>query len=183
MREQSKLPRPRRPLPQTPEEMRAWSWDLAGELTSWPEVETRPMFGMLAFYRQGRIFACLPNQRAFYTAHTVIFKLEPIPPKLARRAEEDPRISGERALAKGAGWLEFEVRGPGDLRDVLWWFNEAHRLAGRSGPPKSTNPPKSRGGTGRQPGKLTKRTPPLGVGRTYPGQRLSPFLRPKALVD
>lgn len=87
------------------------------------------MFGMKAFYRGDRIFACLPDKRAFYSANAVIFKFDPLPSKLAGRARKDPRIRGERTFLKPGGWLEFEITSANDLRDALWWFKQAHRAA------------------------------------------------------
>jgi len=43
------------PLPKTSEEMKAWSLALPNDLSSWPEVAGRPIFGMMAFYRGNRI--------------------------------------------------------------------------------------------------------------------------------
>jgi hypothetical protein len=38
---------------------------LAEELANWPGVTTRPMFGLRTVYRDGVIFAMLPDKRSF----------------------------------------------------------------------------------------------------------------------
>src|SRR5438128_9480106 len=46
------------------EEMRHRSGLLAQELSRWPDVSMRPMFGLRAFYRGTVVFAMLPDKRA-----------------------------------------------------------------------------------------------------------------------
>ncbi|HKE32379.1 MAG TPA: hypothetical protein VKD65_11690, partial [Candidatus Angelobacter sp.] len=52
------------------EEMKQWSTMLGKELSSWPAVRSRRMFGMLAFYRSNKIFAVLPRTKAFETPNS-----------------------------------------------------------------------------------------------------------------
>ena len=51
-------------LPKIPEEMRQWSDLLLREILGWPDVSSRPMFGMTAVYRGNVIFGVLPRTRA-----------------------------------------------------------------------------------------------------------------------
>jgi hypothetical protein len=60
-------------LPPPSEEMRHASALLAQELLSWPDVGTRPMFGLRAFYRRGVIFAMLPEKRAFEVPNGIAY--------------------------------------------------------------------------------------------------------------
>jgi len=47
MKPKTKKPRPT--LPRTTDEMQQWSAMLGSELRGWPNVTTRPMFGLLGF--------------------------------------------------------------------------------------------------------------------------------------
>ncbi|MBI1983963.1 MAG: hypothetical protein HYS61_07170, partial [Acidobacteria bacterium] len=62
-------------LPKTNVEMQRWCAVLEQEVSAWPQVNSRPMFGMLAFYRGKRIFAALPRTRAAETASSLLVKL------------------------------------------------------------------------------------------------------------
>lgn len=110
------------------EEMRQWSAMLDQELSSWPRVTSRPMFGLIGFYHRGAIFAALPRTRALGTPSSIIFKIDPLSPALSRRARKDPRIGSERRSLDGT-WHSFELNTIGDLRDALWWLNRAYQAA------------------------------------------------------
>jgi hypothetical protein len=128
-RTNSKKPkRPRARLPPTSEEMKVWSALLGQELKGWPHVTTRPMFGLLGFYRRKKIFAALPVTRGFNTPNSLIFRIKPMPPELLRRALKEPRIDTE-SRHPDAKWLSFEVHSAADLRAALWWLNQAYERA------------------------------------------------------
>jgi hypothetical protein len=107
--------------------MKQWSAMLAAELHRWPQVTSRPMFGLLGFYRKARIFGGLPVTRSIGTANSIIFRMDPVPKKLAQRVADDPRIQPGRA--PGGKWTIFEVRSEQDLRDALEWLSLAYELA------------------------------------------------------
>ena len=115
-------------LPAIAEEMKQWSAMLGQELSAWPQVTTRPMFGLLGFYRRTKIFAALPVTRAIKTPNTLIFKIKPMPPDLLRRATEDSRLDAASNLP-GGQWSSFEINSAEDLRDALWWLNQAYERA------------------------------------------------------
>ena len=120
--------KPKRPeMPRITEEMKRWSAMLGAEMSGWPNVTSRPMFGMLGFYRKNRIFAALPATRAIGTANSIIFKIEPMPPELLRRAKGDARMNADRG--PGKRWRTFEVHSTEDFRDALWWLNQAWERA------------------------------------------------------
>ena len=48
---------------------------MESELLSWPHVTARPMFGMVGFYRKGKIFAAIPRNRTLANRDAVLFKL------------------------------------------------------------------------------------------------------------
>jgi hypothetical protein len=107
------------------EEMKQWSAMMEQELSAWPSIKSRPMFGLIGFYRDNKIFAGLPRTRALNTSNSIILKFDPLPPNLVKRAQEDTRIDFEKE-APGARWYSFELNSASDLRDALWWLNQAY---------------------------------------------------------
>jgi hypothetical protein len=110
------------------EEMKAWSAMLAGEINSLPAISTKPMFGFLSFYRNGKIFAALPQTRGFSSSSSMIVRFNPIPPALLKRAQGDPRMDTNTRVP-GKGWFSFELNSQEDMRDALWWLNQAYECA------------------------------------------------------
>jgi hypothetical protein len=123
-----KTKRPRPKMPQTSEEMKQWSAMLGNELITWPQVTTRPMFGLRGFYRGKKIFAALPVTRAIRNPNSLIFRIQPMPPNLLKRATKEPRIDTESRIPS-AKWFTFELNSEADFRDALWWLNQAYEHA------------------------------------------------------
>jgi len=115
-------------MPPVSEEMKEWSAMLERELSTWPKVSSRPMFGMRGFYRGKKIFAALPVTRGFGTPNQLIFRIQPMPPELLDRAKSEPRIDLE-TRTPGAKWFTFGLSSATDLRDALWWLNQAYDRA------------------------------------------------------
>jgi hypothetical protein len=137
----------RPPMLRVNEEMKEWAGLLEAELASWPEVSARPMFGMRAFYRKRRIFAAVPRTRALNSPTSVIFKLHA--QSSGKKANnwdrqrqfhdmEDSRLKELRMTS--AGWLSFELNSAEDIRDALYWFEQAYNKAqaGRQAKGKSS---------------------------------------------
>jgi hypothetical protein len=120
-----KTKRPRQRMPLASEEMKQWSTMLGGELSTWPQVTARPMFGLRGFYRGKKIFAALPVTRAIKNPNSLIFRIKPMPPDLLERARKEPRIDTENAVPS-AKWFVFELNSEADFRDALWWINQAY---------------------------------------------------------
>jgi hypothetical protein len=118
--QKSRTMRERPKMPPISEEMKQWSAMLGKEVSGWPQVSTRPMFGMMGCYRRKKIFAGLPVTRGFDTPSSVIFRFDPLPEDLEQRAMKESRIT------PGKRWFSFEVRSAADLRDALWWMNQAY---------------------------------------------------------
>lgn len=125
----AKTKKPRRPsLPKVAEEMKQWSAMLGHELQTLPDIKTRPMFGMLGFYRKTIVFAALPVTRGIGAPNSVIFKIKVMPPELLQRRDSDSRVcTGKTIRAKG--WHSFEMNSEEDLREALWWLTQAYELA------------------------------------------------------
>jgi hypothetical protein len=115
--------RPR--MPNASEEMKEWSAMLGNELITWPQVTTRPMFGLRGFYHGKKIFAALPVTRAIRNPNSLIFRIQPVPPDLLKRAKKEPRIDTESRVPS-AKWFTFELNSEADFRDALWWLNQAY---------------------------------------------------------
>jgi hypothetical protein len=122
-KQESRAMRDRPKMPPISEEMKLWSAMLKTEVSSWPQISTKPMFGMMGLYRRKKIFAGLPVTRGFDTPNSVIFRFDPIPQDLEQRALKDSRIS------PGKRWFSFDVHSAEDLRDALWWLNQAYERA------------------------------------------------------
>ena len=147
----ARILRERPKMPPISEEMKQWSAMLQTELSGWPSVATRPMFGMLGFYRGKKIFAALPVTRGLRTANSIIFRYHPMPLQLRERALKESRINMENRVP-GPKWFAFEIASTADLRDALWWLNQAYELAvsgalrkSSGGGPSKTNSGSRRG--------------------------------------
>jgi hypothetical protein len=126
-----KAKKPKRSRPKMPpcsEEMKQWSAMLGNELSAWPKVQTRPMFGLRGFYRGKKIFAALPVTRGIRNPNALIFRIQPMPANLLERAKKEPRIDTENRIPS-AKWFLFELQSESDFRDALWWLNQAYEHA------------------------------------------------------
>jgi hypothetical protein len=110
--------------------MKQWSALLQSELSTWPHISTKSMFGFSSFYRRGTIFAALPQTRGFNSPSSLIVKFNPMPPALLKRAQADSRMDTNTRLP-GKGWFSFELHSAGDLRDALFWLNHAYEAAAK----------------------------------------------------
>jgi hypothetical protein len=109
------------------EEMKQWSAMLGEELQKWPRATSRPMFGMLGFYRGKKMFAALPATRGIGNPNSLIFRMQPMPPELQERARKEPRI--DTSNLRTAKWFAFELSSSADVHDALWWLNQAYEHA------------------------------------------------------
>ena len=123
MKARTKSARPK--LVPISDEMKQWSAMLVQELSAWPHVSSRPMFGFLSFYRKKSIFAALPHTRGVGTANSFMFRFASMPAELLQKAKQTGQIKLEER-SPGAKWYLFELGSAGDLRDALWWLNQAY---------------------------------------------------------
>jgi hypothetical protein len=99
-------------------EMQRWCALLEEDVSTWPDVTGRAMFGMRAFYRGPTIFAALPRTRAMGTSHSIILKL--------------PKTRGEQLVlgrGPGAHWASFALHSADDIPDALRWIGRAYEKA------------------------------------------------------
>lgn len=85
-------------LPRPSEAMKRTSVLLAEEMSNWPGVTMRPMFGLRAVYRDGVIFAMLPEKRSFEVPDGIAYKSDGKWTVL--------EIGDERGIGKALGVLE-----------------------------------------------------------------------------
>jgi hypothetical protein len=104
------------------EEVKEWAAMLAGELATWPGVRSKPMFGLVSFYRNDKIFAALPRTRALTSPRSIIFKFhaENAATRKARQQLQD---------YPAGRWLSFELHSASDLTVALRWLDLAYRMA------------------------------------------------------
>ena len=110
------------------DEMRELSAMLEKEVSDWPGVSKRPMFGYQGFYRDGVIFAALPRSRAMKSPRSLMFKFASMSPAILDSAKKDSRID-TNARAPGPGWLMFEIDEASATKDALDWLGRAYEAA------------------------------------------------------
>lgn len=98
-------------------EMQRWCALLHEELSEWPEVTSKPMFGLTGIYRGRRIFAAIPRTRAAGSSRSVLIKLSNV---------KDERL--KLASGPGSGWLGFELESETDVTEALLWLQRAYEV-------------------------------------------------------
>jgi hypothetical protein len=110
---------PRRPkLPTIDPEMQRWCSELEAELSGWPYVSSRPMFGLAAYYRRKSIFAAIPRTRAVETPFSLLVKLPDV---------RNDRLRQERG--PGVGWHTFTLESDADIAAALRYLGRAYDKA------------------------------------------------------
>ena len=96
-------------------EMQRWCALLGDEVSTWPEVSTKPMFGMTGFYHGESIFAAIPRTKAIRTPRSVLIKLPGV---------KDKRL--KPGSGPGSGWVAFELESSDDINEALLWLGRAY---------------------------------------------------------
>ena len=96
-------------------EMQRWCTLLGQEVSAWPDVSAKPMFGMTGLYHGENIFAAIPRTRAAGTARSILIKLPGV---------SDMRL--KRASEPGSGWVAFELESSNDINEALLWLERAY---------------------------------------------------------
>ena len=107
-------------LPKVDPEVRRWCEMLELELIGWPQVTTRPMFGLAAFYRSADIFAALPRTRGADSPSSMLIKLPGV---------RSGRLHSGKGTGKG--WVTFAMESETDVAEALRWLEQAYVKAGR----------------------------------------------------
>jgi hypothetical protein len=103
-------------LPKVDPEMQRWCALIEEEMSAWPDITTRPMFGLNAYYRSGAIFAAIPCTRAVGTPFSFLLKL----PSAAPRS-----VAG----VPGKGWVTLEMESEADISTALRQLGRAYEAA------------------------------------------------------
>ena len=122
--------------------MKQWCALMESELLSWPHVTARPMFGMVGFYRKGKIFAAIPRNRTLANRDAVLFKLLGASEKTVSSALNDSRAI--TTTPGKSGWISMATESMEDVRAVLDWFSRAYELAGKKSAPPAKRKKKGR---------------------------------------
>jgi hypothetical protein len=96
-------------------EMQRWCAQLEQELSVWPDVSAKPMFGMIGFYHGKIIFAAIPRTRAAETARSLLIKSPGL---------NDTRL--KRASERGSGWVAYELESENDISEALTLLERAY---------------------------------------------------------
>lgn len=96
-------------------EMQRWCALLQEEVLEWPEVSSKPMFGMTGFYHGRRIFAAIPRTKAAGSSRSVLIKLSNV---------NDERLKA--VSGPGSEWLAFELESEADINEALLWLERAY---------------------------------------------------------
>ncbi len=110
------------------DEMRELSAMLEKEVSDWPGVSKRPMFGYQGLYRHGVIFAALPRSCAMKSPNSIMIKLASVSPAILDSAKKDSRVDTVSGMS-GAGWFFFELDDASATKGALGWLARAYEAA------------------------------------------------------
>src|SRR6185295_8891006 len=99
---------------------------LEAEMLAWPNVTSRPMFGLNGLYRGPNIFAVLPRTRAMDVPDAIAFRLSKRPQHIMDELRKDKRIIAPTADAK---WISFVMHSDSEIHAALKWLSLAYRQA------------------------------------------------------
>ena len=125
----SEVGRGRPKLPHVSEEMKRLAELLEAEILSWPNVTSRPMFGLNGIYRGANIFAVLPRTRAMDIPDSIAFRLLKRPRHITAELHNDKRIVVSTPEAK---WISFVMESDSEIHGALNWLALAYRQAAKS---------------------------------------------------
>src|SRR5260370_13245247 len=107
------------------DEMKELSGMLEKEISAWPGVSMKPMFGYQGLYRNGKIFAALPRSRAMKSPRAIMLKFASASPAILESAKKDSRVDTISGMS-GAGWFFFEMGEASTTKDALGWLGRAY---------------------------------------------------------
>ena len=110
------------------DEMKEFSAMLEKEVSDWPGVSMRPMFGYQGLYRNGEIFAALPRSRAMKSPRSLMFKFASMSSALLDSTKKDSRIDTISGVP-GPGWFLFDLHEASASKDALGWLGRAYEAA------------------------------------------------------
>src|SRR6202165_2217636 len=106
------------------DELKELSAMLQTEVSDWPGISKKPMFGYQGLYRNGAIFAALPRSRAMKSPRSIMFKFASVSPAILESVKNDSRVDTVSGMS-GAGWFFFELDDASATRGALGWLGRA----------------------------------------------------------
>ncbi|HXN95647.1 MAG TPA: hypothetical protein VN879_14160 [Candidatus Acidoferrales bacterium] len=110
------------------DQMKALSAMLEKEISDWPGISKRPMFGYQGLYRDGQIFAALPRSRAMKSPTSIMIKVASASPAVLESVKKDSRVDPVSGMS-GAGWFFFELDDASATKGALDWLGRAYEAA------------------------------------------------------
>jgi hypothetical protein len=134
MKPKKKTPKTKSKRPKMPkffpidDEMKELSAMLEKEVSDWPGISKKPMFGYQGLYRDGKIFAALPRSRAMKSPRSLMFKFASVSPAILESAKKDSRVD-IFSRVPGPGWFMFDLDEASATKDALGWLGRAYEAA------------------------------------------------------
>jgi len=110
------------------DEMKELSGMLEKEISDWPGVSKKPMFGYQGLYRDGQIFAALPRSRAMKSPTSIMIKFASASPAVLESVKKDSRVDPVSGMS-GGGWFFFELDDASATKGALGWLGRAYEAA------------------------------------------------------
>ena len=110
------------------EELQSLIASVEAEVSDWPTVQIKPMFGMKAIYRGKSIFALLPKTRSLRSGDEVWLKFPNTTAAVKRRISAEARIVPPRKPT-GAQWYTVKDVKPDDYGWLIDWLSMAYKSA------------------------------------------------------
>jgi len=110
------------------DQMKELSAMLEKEISDWPGVSRRPMFGYQGLYRDGQIFAALPRSRAMKSPTSIMIKFASASPAVLVSVKKDSRVATVSGMS-GGGWFFFELDDASATKGALGWLGRAYEAA------------------------------------------------------
>ena len=110
------------------DEMKELSAMLEKEISDWPGVTKKPMFGFQGLYRNGVIFAALPRSRAINSPSAIMLKFATTSPAVLGGIKKDSRFGTVSIMSK-SGWLTYDLNEASATKDALRWLGRAYEAA------------------------------------------------------
>ena len=110
------------------DQMKELSAMLEKEISDWPGVSRRPMFGYQGLYRDGQIFAALPRSRAMKSPTSIMIKFASASPPVLESVKKDSRVATVSGMS-GGGWFFFDLDDASATKGALGWLGRAYEAA------------------------------------------------------
>jgi hypothetical protein len=115
-------------FPHAQQQLQALIVAVEHEVSSWPQVQLKPMFGMTAIYRNRTIFGLLPKTRSIHNGDEIWLKFPKLTRVIRKKISAESRIVPPRR-PNGAPWHKLSQIKPEDYSLVIQWLGTAYEAA------------------------------------------------------